>query len=150
MTQSVSYQNSTAINQSFTAAVRQDVVKVRSFVRQAANTIGFGKADQIRIATAVSEICRNVIDYAKKGQVIVKSVSFPSKRGLLIKVTDQGPGILNISQAMQDGFSSCKRPGIGLPGSKRMMDLFGIESGPEAGTKITMCKWLSAGSMTSR
>lgn len=150
MTKTQSYQNFTSINQSFTTAVRQDVVRVRTFVRQAAIMIGFGKVDQIRIATAVSEICRNVIDYAKKGQVIIKSVSFPSKCGLFIKVTDQGPGILDISRAMQDGFSSCKRLGIGLPGSKRMMDLFGIESDPKSGTKITMCKWLSPGAMTSR
>lgn len=132
------------IDQSFITSKHGDIVEVRKFVRMAAGSLGFSKSDQTRIATAVSEICRNVIDYAIMGNVLVKSVFLSSKQGLLIKITDSGPGILNISEAMQDGYSTHQRIGIGLPGSKRLMDVFGIESNPGTGTKILMCKWLSS------
>lgn len=92
--------------------------------------------DQIRIATAVSEICRNLIDYAKHGSILVKSVILNTRQGILIKVTDSGPGIMNIPQAMQGGFSTRKRLGLGLPGLKRMMDVFRIESELDIGTKL--------------
>lgn len=132
------------IDQSFIASEHGDIVEVRKFVRRAARSLGFTKSDQTRIATAVSEICRNVVDYAKKGSVLVKSVFLTSKQGLMIKITDSGPGIVNISEAMQDGYSSHQRFGIGLPGSKRIMDVFGIESEPDIGTKVVMCKWVSS------
>jgi len=132
------------IDQSFVTSERDDIVEIRKFVRHSARSLGFSKSDQTRIATAVSEICMNVVDYAKKGSVLVKSVILNSKQGLMIKITDSGPGILNISEAMKDGFSTRQRIGIGLPGSKRFMDVFGIESEPNIGTKVVMCKWVSS------
>lgn len=143
MDQVNSYQKTNLVDKLFTASKHTDVVEVRQFVRQTTHALGFKKVDQIRIATAVSEICRNVIDYAKHGSILVKSVILNTRQGILIKVTDSGPGIMDIPQAMQDGFSTRKRLGMGLPGSKRMMDVFGIESEPDTGTKIMMCKWLS-------
>lgn len=136
--------NNFSIAQSFVTSKRGDIIEVRKYVRSSARSLGFSKSDQTRIATAVSEICMNVVDYAKKGSVLVKSVILNTKQGLLIKITDSGPGILNISEAMKDGFSTHQRIGIGLPGSKRIMDVFGIESKPNVGTKVVMCKWVSS------
>lgn len=134
--------NKNLFNRSFVTSEKKHVVEVRRFIRQVAQKLGFNRTDQIRIASAVSEVCRNMIEFAQKGEVLVKSVFFTTKRGLLIKIIDSGPGIPDIGKAMQDGYSTKQRMGLGLPGSKRFMDLLQVESKPEIGTKVLMCKWV--------
>jgi len=119
-----------------------DIVEARTAVRSLASEVGFAGTDLVMIATAVSEIARNIVEYAKRGQVICSVVQTTSHRGLEIVARDEGPGIADVSQAMQDGYSSASGLGLGLPGSRRMMDEFLVDTKPGRGTTITMRKWL--------
>jgi serine/threonine-protein kinase RsbT len=92
------------------------------------------------VATAISEIARNIINYAIKGELLL-SVVKNGQEGISITASDEGPGIRNIEQAMQNGYSSSGSLGLGLPGAKRLMDEFEIESQPGKGTTIRMKKW---------
>jgi serine/threonine-protein kinase RsbT len=94
------------------------------------------------IATAVSEVARNILEYAKRGEVVVAVIQRGDRRGLEVLARDQGPGIADVSQAMQDGFSTSRGLGLGLPGSRRLMDDFELESRVGQGTTVTMRKWL--------
>jgi serine/threonine-protein kinase RsbT len=94
------------------------------------------------IATAVSEVARNIIEYAQPGEVALSVVQNGVRRGLEVVARDQGPGIADISQAMQDGFSTSRSLGLGLPGSRRLMDEFRVQSRLGQGTTVTMRKWL--------
>jgi len=127
----------------FKTVTLSDVVKVRQYTRYLAENLGFSRTHQTQIICAVTEICENVIDFANTGVVDVKPVDLKSHRGIFIKVSDTGPGILDISEAVQDGYSTRNRLGLGLPGTRRFMDLFKVESKPNEGTKVLMCKWLS-------
>ncbi|REL38548.1 ATP-binding protein [Rhodohalobacter sp. SW132] len=127
----------------FTTVDLSDVIEIRRYTRNLAGTLGFSKTNQTQITSAVSEICENVIDFAIRGHVNVKSVNFETRRGILIKVTDSGPGILDISAAVKDGYSTRNRLGLGLPGTKRFMDIFKVQSKPDDGTKVVMCKWVT-------
>ena len=119
-----------------------DIVEVRMASRSLAKYIGFDGADQVMIATAVSEVARNIIEYAKSGQVVLSVVQDHSRRGLEVVARDEGPGIADIAQAMTDGFSTSRGLGLGLPGSRRLMDEFLLESKIRQGTTVTMRKWL--------
>jgi serine/threonine-protein kinase RsbT len=103
---------------------------------------GFAGADLVMIATAVSEVARNILEYAKRGEVVVAVIQRGDRRGLEVLARDQGPGIADVSQAMQDGFSTSRGLGLGLPGSRRLMDDFELESRVGQGTTVTMRKWL--------
>jgi serine/threonine-protein kinase RsbT len=94
------------------------------------------------IATAVSEVARNILEYAKRGEVVVSVVQRGDRRGLEVLARDRGPGIADVSRAMQDGFSTSRGLGLGLPGSRRLMDDFELESKVGLGTTVTMRKWL--------
>lgn len=120
------------------------IVTARGRAREAARQIGFGAVDQSRIATAVSELARNVARYATDGAgtVTIREASQPGRpAGIEIVVADAGPGIADIEQAMQDGFTSGGGMGLGLPGTRRLMDEMEIASAPESGTTVTIRKW---------
>ena len=119
-----------------------DIVEARMAARSLAKYVGFDGADLVMIATAVSEVARNIIEYAKSGQVILSVVQNRSRRGLEVVARDEGPGIADIPQAMTDGFSTSRGLGLGLPGSRRLMDEFLLESKVRQGTTVTMRKWL--------
>jgi serine/threonine-protein kinase RsbT len=119
-----------------------DIVAARQLGRNVAKELGFGIVDQARITTAISELARNIFLYAGKGQICIDKLNEGGKVGLVINATDSGPGISDIRQVMEDGFSTSGGLGAGLPGVKRLMDQFDIESSPGDGTKIKATKWL--------
>lgn len=119
-----------------------DIVSARQNGRQLAKELGFGSVDQARIATAVSELARNIYLYAATGEIIITPVSKDGEIGLKITAKDNGPGIIDIRQAMEDGFTTSGGLGAGLPGVRRLMEEFTIESEPNQGTRITATKWL--------
>ncbi len=113
-----------------------DIMRARTAAKRHAAALGFGLADQTRLATAVSELTRNVLLYAKEGSCAIAHSTTDGFTGITIRVEDKGPGIGDLNSAMQDGYSTSGGMGIGLPGSRRLMDHFDITSSPE-GTCIT-------------
>lgn len=121
----------------------EDIVAARGEVRSLAAALGFGALDQTRLATVASELARNVVKYARRGQLIAQPTSSPHGRsGLRLIFEDEGPGIPDIDAAMRDGFSTGQGLGKGLPGSRRLVDEFKIDSAPGRGTRITVVRWL--------
>lgn len=121
-----------------------DIVVSRQRAREVAKRLGFGAVDQSRIATAVSELARNVVRYATDGQGEVTIRELPAgvqRVGIEIIVADEGPGISDLEQAMRDGFTSGSGMGMGLPGTRRLMDEMEIDSGAGRSTVITIRKW---------
>ncbi len=119
-----------------------DVVTARQKGREMATQLGFSSTDLTLIATAISEITRNIVEYARRGELCLHIVQQGNKRGIVVIASDKGPGIPNIKLAMQDGYSTGKSLGLGLPGAKRLMDEFEIVSEVGKGTKVTMKKWV--------
>lgn len=122
-----------------------DIVSARQLGRNISKEIGFGTVDQARITTAISELARNIFLYAKTGEICILKINEAGRLGLKIVAKDQGPGILDIRKVMQDGYTTSGGLGAGLPGVKRLMDSFDIESktsGEEQGTIITAMKWI--------
>ncbi|WP_152655451.1 anti-sigma regulatory factor [Oceanobacillus sp. CFH 90083] len=119
-----------------------DIVGARQLGREMAKEIGFGNVDQARIATAVSELARNIYLYAKHGQICFEHIHTNSQKGILMTAVDVGPGIKDISRVMQDGYTTSGGLGAGLPGVRRLMDDFEIESVVGEGTKIKAIKWI--------
>lgn len=117
------------------------VMNARQKGRELAMTIGISGSDLTLMATAISEIARNIVQYAGSGEIEFHSVVRGGKRGLLIIARDYGPGIADIAQAMQDGYSTSRGMGLGLPGARRLMDDFKIVSEVGKGTTISMVKW---------
>ena len=105
-----------------------DIVGARQLGRQYAKELGFSTVDQARIATAISELTRNIYLYADAGKISFEVIDQINRKGLKIIATDNGPGIPDISQVMQDGYSTSGGLGAGLPGVKRLMDQFDIQS----------------------
>ena len=121
-----------------------DIISARQRAREVAKALGFGAVDQSRIATAVSELTRNVVRYATdgRGEMLLRThVQSGRGTGIEIVVRDDGPGIPDIEQAMRAGFTSGPGMGMGLPGTKRLMDEMEIESAPGHGTIVTIRKW---------
>ena len=117
-----------------------DIITARQAGRTLAAQMGFSSADQTLIATAISEMARNILTYAKSGEI--SFCSEPGSRpGITIIAADQGPGIPDIQRALQDGYSTTGSLGLGLPGTKRIMDEFSIVSEVGKGTVVTMKKW---------
>jgi serine/threonine-protein kinase RsbT len=104
--------------------------------------LGFDGADLTLIATAISEVARNIVDHAKKGEIVLEPVNNGSKRGIVIMARDDGPGIADVTKAMEYGYSTRKGLGVGLPGAKWLMDEFDIDTEVGKGTTVTMKKWL--------
>jgi serine/threonine-protein kinase RsbT len=118
-----------------------DVVTARQRGRELAAKLGFSGGDQTVIATAISEMARNILEYARTGQIELGVAHRGSRIGLVVVARDAGPGIADISRAMQDGYSTGHGLGLGLPGVKRLMDEFAIVSAPGEGTCVTVRKW---------
>src|SRR5258708_3040900 len=118
-----------------------DIVTARQVGRDLATEIGFSGSELTIVATAISEVARNIITYAVRGEIILSTLHQGGRRAIVVIARDNGPGIPNIEQAMRDGFSTGKSLGLGLPGSKRLMDEFEIVSEPGKGTIVTMKKW---------
>jgi serine/threonine-protein kinase RsbT len=120
----------------------QDIAVARIQVRQIAAALGFRALDQTRLATVASELARNIVKYGEGGRLIVQPTEDGSGRqALRLIFEDKGPGIPNIEEAMSNGFSTGRGLGFGLPGSKRLVDEFKIESEVGRGTRVTVLKW---------
>lgn len=117
-----------------------DIIVARSEARRVAEELGMSLMDKTRLATAVSELARNIYVYAGIGEVIIEAMMTP-RVGIRCKFIDQGPGMVDLDLHMQDGFSTGKSLGFGLPGAKRLTDEFFIESVPGQGTRIEIIKW---------
>ncbi|HET9707811.1 MAG TPA: anti-sigma regulatory factor [Gemmatimonadales bacterium] len=122
----------------------KDVVHARQSGRELAARAGFSSGDQTVIAAAISEIARNVLMYARKGEIHISVVLNGDHSGVMIVARDQGPGIPDIERALRDGYSTSGGLGLGLPGAKRLMDDFEIVSASQQGTTVTMRKWKRA------
>lgn len=120
-----------------------DIVAARQQGRALASIAGFSHSNLTIIATAISEVARNIVEYAKEGEVIITLIDDANKKGVEIVATDEGPGIPDVSTVMRDGFSTGKGLGIGLPGARRLMDEFAIASVVGTGTIVTMKKWVA-------
>lgn len=120
----------------------KDVVICRQECRTYAKNLGFSLVDQTRITTAASELARNIFEYAKTGVVKIERATNEEKSGLKMTFSDNGPGISNVDLALKEGWSSHRGMGMGMPGSKRLMDEFSVWSEIGKGTVITTVKWL--------
>ncbi|MEV0994132.1 anti-sigma regulatory factor [Nonomuraea sp. NPDC050202] len=118
-----------------------DVVGVRQLVRSVAVEVGLSLVDQTKIVTAASELARNALVYAGGGDVRVEVVRNGPRRGLKLVFTDEGPGIPDIEQALTDGWTTGSGLGLGLGGSRRLVDEFDLVSEPGKGTTVTVTKW---------
>lgn len=119
----------------------QDVVPFRNRVKEYAVKIGMSLLNQTKLITAASELVRNMLKYAGGGTVLIEALTQGRDAGVRLTFQDKGPGIKDISLAMKDGFSSGKSLGIGLPGTKRLVNEFDIKSIVGEGTVVTIIKW---------
>lgn len=118
-----------------------DVVPLVNRVRQLAVRLGMGVLNQTKLITAASELARNMLNYAGGGEVVLESVNRAGQTGIRLTFTDQGPGIADVEQAMQDGYSTGAGLGLGLPGAKRLTNEFSLTSVVGQGTTVTVIKW---------
>lgn len=118
-----------------------DIIVARQLGREIASRLDFSLSDLTLIATAISEIARNIVEHAGEGEIQMEIEENGSHQGISITARDQGPGIEDLELAMRDGFTSKQGLGLGLPGSQRIMDEFRIESAKGAGTTVIMKKW---------
>jgi serine/threonine-protein kinase RsbT len=119
----------------------QDIVLARQKGRAKAMELGFSSGDATLIATAISELARNIVAYAGKGRITLKVVNGLNRQGISVVASDEGPGIPDVRQALRDGFSTSGSLGLGLPGVRRLMDEFEITSQPGRGTTVVVKKW---------
>jgi serine/threonine-protein kinase RsbT len=119
-----------------------DIVAARRTGRSLAAELGFPSGELALIATAISEVARNIVLYARHGEIVFQRLEQNGRRGLFIEARDEGPGITNIELALQDGYSTGGSLGLGLPGARRMMDEFEVKSEVGKGTVVTMRKWV--------
>ena len=123
-------------------ATEADLVTARTVGKEMARAMGFGAVDQTRIATGISELTRNILQYAGEGRLQVRAVRGGIRRGLEILATDEGPGIANVPAALEGGVRSARGLGLGIPGTRRLMDEFDLASALGQGTRIRCVKWL--------
>jgi serine/threonine-protein kinase RsbT len=124
-----------------------DVVTARQRARELAAGLELTSTDQTLLATAISEVARNITTYATRGEVllsIVREAGPPAREGIRVVARDRGPGIADLDLAMQDGYTSGGGLGLGLPGARRLVDEFDIETAPSVGTTVTLVKWSRA------
>jgi serine/threonine-protein kinase RsbT len=117
------------------------IVDARQAGRRLAEEAGFGSTDLTLIATAISEIARNMVTYAGHGQITMRRIEGRDRVGIEIVAEDEGPGIPDIERAIQDGYTTGRGLGLGLPGARRLMDEFSIESTVGRGTTVVMRRW---------
>lgn len=118
-----------------------DIVAARQNGRALAAQVGFPATDLTLIATAISELARNIVLYAKRGEIVLRVIGDGHRRGIIVMARDEGPGIPDVPQAMQSGYSTSGSLGLGLPGVRRLMDEFDIVSEVGKGTTVTVKKW---------
>ncbi len=121
-----------------------DLVTARQSVRTIAKNLNFNIVNRTKLITAVSELTRNVLVYAGKGEIIIELIETDIKKGLRITVTDEGPGIPDVDLATTDGFSTSKGLGKGLSGTKKLMDEFFIQTEVGKGTEVVIIKWVDS------
>jgi serine/threonine-protein kinase RsbT len=119
----------------------EEIIDARAVVKMHAKDLGFSVLNQTKIVTAVSELARNVVEHGLGGTMRIESVENLETNGLRMTFKDEGPGIADIDMAMTDGYTSQKGMGLGLTGSKRLMDQFKLESTPGEGTTVVITKW---------
>ena len=119
-----------------------DILTARQNARELAVTLGFDAVRQTLIATAISELARNILKYAGHGEILLRSDARNGTRGVTVVATDEGPGIADLALAMTDGFSTGHGLGLGLPGTKRLMDDFDLVSTVGSGTVVTTTMWV--------
>ena len=119
-----------------------DIVTARQRGRALAAELGFAGSDQALIATAISELARNILQYAGRGEVDIAAERKNGRAGIAVVATDMGPGIPDVKRAMEDGYSTGKGLGLGLPGTKRIMDEFDLASEVGRGTRVAVKKWV--------
>jgi len=117
------------------------IVAARQQGRQLALKLGFSPGSATLLATAISELARNILQYAGEGEIVMQLLDRGRDQGLMVLARDRGPGIADLSMAMEDGYSTAGRLGLGLPGVRRLMDEFQIESGVGTGTHVRVVKW---------
>jgi serine/threonine-protein kinase RsbT len=122
-------------------ATDDDIVTARQEGRRLSAGLGFSSTDLTLIATAISEVARNIRVFAGEGQVQIKQLNERGRDGIMVVARDKGPGIRDLERAMQDGYSTRGSFGLGLPGARRLMDEFQIRSKPGRGVTVTMKKW---------
>ena len=120
-----------------------DIVAARTRGRAMATQLGFRATDATLIATAISELARNILLYARSGEILISAIERGERQGLAVVARDDGPGIADPTLAMEDGYSTSGRLGLGLPGVRRLMDEFEIGSSPRRGTRVTVKKWIT-------
>ena len=118
-----------------------DIVKARQKGRELAGRLNFSSTDLVLITTAISELARNIVLYARQGEIRLTLAQNHSRRGLIVVASDRGPGIADIEQVMRDGYSTSGSLGLGLPGVRRLMDEMDVESRVGEGTTVTTKKW---------
>ena len=118
-----------------------DLVAARAEARALAIKLGFSRTDATLIATAISEIARNIVVHVGRGEIAMRPVYEGQRYGLVVVASDDGPGIRDIEAALAKGNTGRGGLGLGLPGARRLMDEFEVECGPERGTTVTMTKW---------
>jgi serine/threonine-protein kinase RsbT len=118
-----------------------DVVTARQRARALAVGLEMPTTDQTLLATAISEIARNITAYAVRGEVLLDVVHDGSRRGVRVVARDDGPGIEDVERALQDGYTTGGGLGLGLPGARRLVDEFDIQTAPGEGTRVTLVKW---------
>lgn len=128
-------------NEKLIVASEDDVVLVRRKVRQLAETLGFDQFTIAAITTATSELSRNILVHAEKGTALVEQISSGGRTGIRAEFRDQGPGIADIDRVLAGGYSTAKSLGLGVSGSRRLVDEFRIETTVGHGTVITVVKW---------
>jgi len=121
-----------------------DLLAARQEARAIAFDLGFSLTAVVGIVTALSEMTRNMLNYAGRGELTIESVRDGDRSGILITAQDEGPGIPDLQKAMMDGYSTSGGLGMGLPGIKRLMDSFEIRTEPEKGTTVIVRKWLES------
>jgi serine/threonine-protein kinase RsbT len=128
-------------SETFELRSSEDIVAARQVVRKRSVALGFGLVDQTKFVTASSELARNTLDYGGGGTVRIEVIENGVKAGLRLIFEDKGPGIPNITQALQDGFTTGSGMGLGLGGAKRLSHEFDIHSAPGEGTRVTLVRW---------
>jgi serine/threonine-protein kinase RsbT len=118
-----------------------DLVTARAEARAMAERLGFPRPDPTLIATAISEVARNIVVHAGQGEIVLRPFEDADRYGVVVIATDAGAGIRDVEAALRDDFSGRGGLGLGLPGARRLMDDFEVESGPDNGTVVTMRKW---------
>ena len=119
-----------------------DIIAARQAGHHLARELGFSLTDVTMIATAISEIARNITSYAGSGAVRVTVADREGRKALVVRAEDSGPGIANVERALEDGYSTGRGLGMGLPGARRLMDRLIVQSAPGQGTVVEMWKWI--------